>query len=158
MNATNSFYLTTTLPTTSTVRRPTTFTLGCIVTESTNVTDFTTPPSGTVTLTSDQKTAIGWTGSLDTIAGLGYITGAKLQQSSSSSVDLAAWVGRVEPRIDSNGSITLFLLPSILNSFTSTNKDSFSEIYTQSSNNYPYLVAGTWYLYITFFLSPYVWF
>jgi hypothetical protein len=139
------------------VRRPVAVTVAAEIVLSSLQTDFSTPPSVSIGLTSDQKTALGLTGDVTVtqLQGLAFHSGAKLQ---SPTVDVtrydpAACAARVATRFDDDGTLTLFLLPGPLSSAGEV----VPELYPGGPGQTPYLVPGTWHLWTLLVLSTYRW-
>lgn len=141
------------------VRRPVLVTLGARISLATPVTSFTPPPSVTVALSTAQKTALGLTATVEALAGLAFVTGARLQKPLSDPVaagtDPAACLGRVEARVDSGGSVTLYLCPAT--SAPDGTLDGTRYAHSPGAAGAPYLAAGVWYVWIVFVLSAYSW-
>lgn len=140
----------------ATPRRPVVVSLGAAVT---------VPPGyGTVqvsaltSLSSSQKSALGWTGAVADLGGLCWIAGAKLQAPDASTFaaddpalwDPAAAAGRCEVRLDDSGAVQLTLCPGPLSQ--APDPTLFAR-----SGGAPYLLPGLWYLWALFVLSAYPW-
>lgn len=134
------------------IRRPLAITLGTKVTVTGLSNKWIATPS--IALTSAQKTAIGLTTTVQALHGLTWRAGAKMMSSATdmTTLDPESCAVRVETRLDSNGTIQMFLCPGPYLPD--------DQVYTglfQSNGGVPYIAPGLWYCWITLYLSPYIW-
>lgn len=138
-----------------TVRRPVAVTVAGHIVVPSLATDFSSPPSITVSLSPAQKNALGLTSTVTNLQGLAFHAGAKLQVPTVDIAlyDPAACSARVSVRLDDNGTVTFFLLPGPY----SDSVTPMSEFFAAGPGQLPYLVPGTWHVWALLVLSAYRW-
>jgi len=138
-----------------TVRRPVAVTVAGHIVVPSLATDFSSPPSITVSLSPAQKNALGLTSTVTNLQGLAFHAGAKLQVPTVDIAlyDPAACSARVSVRLDNDGTVTFFLLPGPY----SDSVTPMSEFFAAGPGQLPYLVPGTWHVWALLVLSAYRW-
>ena len=139
------------------LRRPVAITISAAIVLPVLRTDFSSPPSVSISLTASQKSALGLTGTatVTSLQGLAFCSGAKLHIPlvDVTKFDPAACAARAAVRLDDDGTLTFFLVPGPLSAAGEVRP----ELYPSNPTLTPYLVAGTWHVWALLVLSSYTW-